>query len=141
MTEQMLVNFFREVDRSFPIPLSEKVNINQYAQKLLEYGTLCVKIKDDAIQGLVGGYTENVEEKRAYISVVAVLSSCYRQGVASKLVREFIEQCREKQLQSIHLYTHKNNTGAIEMYRRIGFQEYILENETRQEDLHLIYYL
>ena len=41
----------------------------------------------------------------------------------------------------MQVYTVSRNEIAVKMYREIGFDEYIIEAETRKQDLHLIYYL
>ena len=62
-------------------------------------------------------------------------------GFAKRLVREFIEVCKEKNIDAVHLYTVHNNTVAVNMYKSMGFLEWKIKDETRKEDLHLIYYI
>ena len=133
--------FVRGVDNSFPIPLSRKQDLKQFAHKLYEHATLCAEYEDEKIVSLVAGYTENVLENRAYISVAATCAEARGKGYASKLIKEFIDICRQKDLDAVHLYAVPSNVTAVNMYKRLGFEEWVIENETRPNDLHLIYYI
>lgn len=38
---KLILAFLKDVDADFPIPLSQKQDLHQYAEKLLMHGTLC----------------------------------------------------------------------------------------------------
>lgn len=138
---QNVVKFLEEVDCDFPISLSSKVNIYEYAQKLFENATIKFHIKNNCILGFIAGYTENLENNIAYVTILAVSKKVRGKGIGSKLVKEFIEECNMKNIRAVHLYTHKTNNNAIKMYEKLGFEEYRISNESRKEDLHLIKYI
>ena len=133
--------FLKNIDKDFPIPLSEKQDLGLLAKKFCEKATLCTKEENDEIVALVAGYTENLENNIAYISVVGTLEMARGKGYAKSLVREFIDICKEKNIDAVHLYAVHANTAAVNMYKSIGFVEWKMENEPRKDDLHLIYYL
>lgn len=134
-------NFLYEVDGSFPIPLSQKQTLSVFAQKLCMKATLCTEIVDDKIVAAVAGYTDNVLEKRGYISLVATIPEYQGKGLASKLLKQFLKIARGKNLDAVHLYTVPANTAAVEMYKKLGFVKWQIPDEQRPNDLHLIYYL
>ena len=68
----MIEAFLLDVDMDFPIPLSDKVILNEYAVKLYEKATLCCEIDNGTIVGMVAGYTENIINDMAYIALVGV---------------------------------------------------------------------
>lgn len=139
ITTEQIEEFLIKVDRSFPIPLSQKQNLHEFAQKLSEKATICARTEGGAIVSAVFGYTENVEHNRAYISVVATLPEARGKGYASELVRSFIGIAEEKGLDGVHLYAFPSNVGAIAMYERIGFRKVTLPDEPRPHDAHLVY--
>ena len=141
MNVNLIRVFLGKIDKMFPTPLSEKQDLEQYANKLIEKATLCAVIEEGEIFSLVAGYTENVIENKAYISIVASRTEAQGKGYASKLIRDFIDICKDKDLDAVHLYTDRCNTKALEMYRKIGFQKLMLDNEQRKQDVHLIYYI
>ena len=125
----------------FPVPLSEKQNLSLFAVKLCEKATLCCSYENSEICSLVAGYTDNVPDNKAYISVVASLPSAQGNGYASALVKEFINISKRKGLGAVHLYAVESNTPAIRMYEKLGFERLAMENEPRPDDVHLIYYI
>lgn len=135
-----LIIFLRKVDNTFPVPLSSKQDLDEFAQKLLQRGTLCAEFENDEIVSLVAGYTENVVENMGYISVVATLGTARGKGYASKLIKRFLEISKQKSLAAVHLYTNEENLPAVKMYNEIGFQKWVKPCEARPHDLHLIYY-
>lgn len=48
------------VDNSFPVPLSEKQNLKDYAKKLFSSATICAEVQNGEILSMVAGYTENL---------------------------------------------------------------------------------
>lgn len=137
--ETMLLRFLREADSSFPVPLSQKQPLPDFARKLAEKATVCACCRDGRIVSAVIGYTRNVTGELAYISVVATLPEARGRGLAPGLIKEFIAQCRQAGLRGVHLYTDPTNTAAIKMYETLGFVPYAPETETRPGDIHLIF--
>lgn len=138
ITQKSLLKFIQQIDRTFPIPLSDKVNLEDYTEKLLKNAVLCAEFDNEQIIGVVAGYINDVS-LFAYISLVAVLPQARGEGVASKLIKEFFEKCREKAYIAVHVYTHKTNHSAIRLYEKLGFKKYEIKNEPRLEDEHFIY--
>ncbi len=138
---EQIFSFLNEVDSCFPIPLSQKQDLAIFSKKLYEKATVCAVCEGDIILAMAAGYTDNLTDNKAYISVVATLQSARGQGYATDCIKQFIEICRNKKINFVHLYTDKNNVAAQKMYKKIGFVEYIIDNEPRPNDLHLIYYL
>lgn len=140
MTEKV-ERFLRAVDKTFPVPLSERQDLTDFAKKLIEKATICTKTADGEIVSLVAGYTENTTENMGYISVVATKEEYRGQGLAKELLREFIDVAEAKGLSAVHLYAVPENTAAINMYENLGFEPYIVKGEPRPDDAHLIYYI
>lgn len=138
---ERIEEFLIEVDESFPVPLSKKQNLKEFSKKLYEKADVCVKEENAKIVSMVAGYTENLENNIAYITIVATLENAKGKGYAKALIKEFIEICKVKKINAVHLYTVSTNVSAVKMYESLGFQKYIVENETRKDDLHLIYYI
>lgn len=138
---QKIEAFLIKVDKSFPVPLSNKQNLKDFAIKLNEKATICIKEENGEILSMVAGYTESLENNIAYISVVATLENARGKGYAKALVKDFINICKKKRIKAVHLYTVATNLSAVKMYKSIGFGKFILENEPRKNDLHLIYYI
>lgn len=121
LTCSKLAEFLYRVDRLFPTPLSVKVNIDEYARKLHDSATVCFAEDNGTIVGIVGGYTENVINNTAFISIVGVLPEFNGKGIATKLLAEFIVRAKLKRLNAVHLYADRNNSVAVHIYQNPRF--------------------
>ena len=141
VTKLQVEYFLNAIDREFQIPLSQKCDLKGLAQKFYEYGTFFVEQSGDQIVSMVAGYTNDLSGKKAYVSVVGTLPEATGKGYATRLLKEFIQISTEKGMKEVHLYTVPTNIGAIYMYKKIGFEELYLEDESRPQDMHLVYYI
>lgn len=140
-TVSQIEAFLREVDDLFPVPLSRKQNLCDFAIKLHEKATICYAKNDGRISAMVAGYTDNLVGNIAYISIVATCIGYRGRGYASSLVKQFINICKNKNISAVHLYSAASNSAAIKMYQKIGFVNYRPEEEPRPDDTHLIFYI
>ena len=130
--------FLRKVDQDFPVPLSQKQDLGDLAQKFARAATLCVAASDTGITAMVAGYTENLANGMAYASVAAALPEERGKGLVSSLMREFMDICVSKGIPALHLYTASSNLPALAMYRKLGFEIWDCPGEPRPGDVHLI---
>lgn len=138
---QLLLDYLIEVDQLFPVALSDKVVLGEYAKKLCTKATLCIEKRENQYVGVVAGYTENIENGLAYISLVGVRPQYSGKGIASKLIKEFLDVCRSKHIKKAHVYTDVRNEKAIAMYEKLGFERYYPLHENRPEDVHFIIHI
>lgn len=141
LTKTQLETFLRQVDKDFPVPISQKQDLAAYAEKLLAKATLCADCENGELRALVAGYTENLPEEKAYIALVATAAEARGKGLARALTAQFLQRCRQKKIPAVHLYTDPSNAPAIRMYHKLGFQAYLMDAEPRPGDVHLICYL
>ncbi len=139
--EEKILEFLKNVDADFPTPLSHRVDLAEYVKKLIEKATLCVIEENNKIVSLVAGYTKNTDNRIGYITVVGTLQQFRGKGYGARLVNEFIEKCRQNHLLGVHLHTEQENFSAIRLYKKLGFVDYCVENETRPNDCHLVYWI
>lgn len=59
-----LVKYMEKADNTFNIPLSSRVDILDYAKKLLRKGVVLATIKDDFIVGIIGFYCNDKDSKK-----------------------------------------------------------------------------
>lgn len=130
--------FLQEVDKYFLVPLSHKQDLEVFVDKLVNKATICAEIENNAICSMVAGYTDDVINNMAYISIVATCPAYQKRGVAIKLIKEFLTVASSKGLTSVHLYSDSRNKGAIHMYEKVGFKRYMIPNEPRPKDVHLV---
>lgn len=141
MNEKELYQFLEKVDRLFPVPLSSKTDLKLYVQKLCDFADIiCYKI-DDVVKGIVAGYISNSTNDLAYVSVLAVLPEEQGKGIGKWLINSFIKKAKQYNKHGVHLYAVQSNKSAMALYTGVGFQKYIIEDENRPDDIHLVYWM
>lgn len=128
ITEKELYSFLLSINNEFPIPLNNKTDLKETANKLYLLGDVfCLKDRGNII-GLVAGYSNNKENKTAYISVLVLLEKYRGKGLASELVKVFLGNAKTNGMNKVFLYTHSTNVKAVSLYKRLGFFEVDLKN-------------
>ena len=117
-----LEKFLQEIDSCFPIALSKKVNLTEYAKKAMEKGINILAIEDNKIIGVCMGYANDQANRQAYISTIAVLPEYRNMQVGKQLIVEFKKCCKQNNMKSIQLFVHKDNERAIQFYQKMGFE-------------------
>ncbi len=117
-----LEKFLIKIDNDFPVALSKKVNLKEYAKKVVEKGTNFFAVKNNEIIGVCTGYTNNKKECIAYISALAVLQQYRNLEVGKQLIIAFKEYSKKANMKKIQLYVHKENDRAIRFYEHNGFE-------------------
>lgn len=77
-----------------------------------------VVLNEGKVVGYAGAW--NTEGDYSIISV-ATDKNYRRQGIATKLIKRLILDAKEKNINALSLEVNEHNTGAIELYRRLGF--------------------
>lgn len=133
----MVEEFLQKVDPLFPVPISKKQDLGEYAYKLVTYADVFAEIVQEQMVSLAAGYINNSRDDLAYISLVATLPEFQGRGMARTLVTEFVNEARKEHKRMIHLYAVASNRPAVSMYKKLGFEEWKIPNEPRKQDLHL----
>ena len=134
-----VLNFLMDVDKEFPVPLSKRINIQEYSEKLCDKGDIFIKSVGDEIVGFIAGYATQAEGNMGYISIIAVKKEYRKQGIADELVEKFLERAKSLGKQGVHVYTYKNNLPARKMYYRCGFIDCTEIKQDRMEEIHMEY--
>ena len=96
--------FLKSVDNSFEVKLSSKQDLKLLSEKFFNKATVCYEERDENVVSMIAGYTENLINNYAFISVVATIPEFCYLGFASKLIAQFIDISKKKEITAIHLY-------------------------------------
>lgn len=127
--------------RKTEAPLDKTKNIKEdsylsdvYREKELKYISSRKKIflvaeNDKKIIGYVNGYiVENSDiyyrDPVAYLDCLCVDKVSRKQGVGKKLIDEFSSIVKKKGAKYVKLNAFENNTPAVNLYKKEGFEEY-----------------
>lgn len=137
-TLEQIEEFLNAVDKDFPVALSQKTDLKEYAKKLYENATICCECQNGVIAAMVAGYTKNLSENLAFVSIMATRKECRGQGRASKQLAKFLQECQKVGANGVHVYAVESNLPAVATYQKLGFERYQIPDEPRPYDLHLI---
>jgi len=118
---RVLIIFLNEINASFPVPLSEKIQIDEYAKKVLRLGLVMKMEQNREILGVITGYVNDKVNGVGYISVLGVSEHQRGKKIGSRLLQAFIDQARIEDMKKLSLFTHKDNHNALKMYLSRGF--------------------
>ena len=112
-----------ECNDNFVPPLSEKVNLEEYAKKIAEFAVTFEAWAGKVLAGLVAAYLNNRENHIGYITSVSTLADFKGNGIANELLKMCFGYAREHQFTVLELEVSTNNRPAIQLYKKYGFTE------------------
>jgi GNAT superfamily N-acetyltransferase len=108
-------------DADFIPPLSGRVEIIDYAQKIASKATRFEAWSGGTLIGLVAAYCNDQEKRIVYITSVSLLREWTGKGIAARLINQCIEHARGMGFRQIGLEVASSNTPAIKLYEKYGF--------------------
>lgn len=109
-------------DAAFHPPLSDRVDLAAYADKLAEHALRMEAWVDDELVGLVAVYCNAPDRGTAFVSNVSVLPSYTGQGFARKLMCNAIDRVRALSFASLSLEVDHRAASTMRLYISLGFQ-------------------
>lgn len=110
-----------QCDANFVPPLSSRVGINDYAQKIAIKAVRFEAWSDGTMVGLVAVYCNDQETGIAYITSVSVLESWTGNGIAACLINQCVKHATSSGIRQISLEVASANMPAIRLYEKSGF--------------------
>lgn len=107
-------------DPGFTPPLSERLDIAAYAEKIATHAQRLECWIDSELVGLVAVYLNPLEHS-AFITNVSVLPDHQGRGIASRLLAFGIQQIHRQGVRRITLEVAAANHAAIHLYQKHGF--------------------
>lgn len=118
-TLESLLRLFGDL---LPDPLSERVDVAVYAEKLLSRAEVATVEEDGRVVALGAIYTNDLESRRAFVTIFAVLPERHRRGIGRALASRLLARARQRGMRSCELLVMPGNVGALDFYRRSGFR-------------------
>ena len=115
--EQILTGYLEEL----PHFLEKIDSLESYAQKVLKYGYVYILKAEEKTKGFIIFYANDLIEKKAYVSLIAVSKEFRRQNVGTGLLAICEEVSKENGMQGIRLEVDKDNFGGQKFYESLGF--------------------
>lgn len=116
-------------DTQFIPPLSEKVELAQYAKKIYALATRFEAWDKDFLIGLIAVY-KNQETNSLFITNVSVLPGYKNEGVAKQLMLDVLLFARTNNFSKISLEVNAYNSIACKFYEKFGFLQTDKKNDS-----------
>ena len=121
-SSSQVADHLRCCDAQFVPPLSARVDIPSYAQKIVGHATRFEAWSDGTVVGIVAAYFNDAAGQVAHITNVSVVPAWTGRGLAAALVRQCIDHGRRSGMLSISLEVAADNAAARRLYEQAGFQ-------------------
>jgi ribosomal protein S18 acetylase RimI-like enzyme len=122
-----IAEHLRRCDAGFVPRLSERVDIDEYAIKIVTSATRFEAWADGVLVGLVAAYCNDVVSRIAYITSVSLLDDWRGRGIGACLIKSCLKHAATSCMKSASLDVDSTNLPAIRLYEKCGFAVH-LEN-------------
>lgn len=126
--KQKFYDFLKKVDYDFPTPLSDRVDLMEYASKLADKATVSAVFDNQDILAMVAMYCNDVVTGFAYVPMVAVVPKARGRKLSKALMKCAIQMARDNGFKTIGIHTE--NPVALHLYESLGFV--VIEGEERK---------
>lgn len=116
-----IIKHLQECDAEFVPTLSSRVDISNYAQKIVGNAKRFEAWSDRILIGLIAVYCNDLEKRIAYVTSVSVIKEHMGKGVASSLMHQCIKHMNDLGMSQISLEVASDNPSAIRLYEKCGF--------------------
>lgn len=108
-------------DSSFVPPLTDRVNIQHYAEKLIDKSLRFEAWHREQLIGLIAVYCNDPSKLTAFITSVSVLPAWRGHGIAANLLANCLDHVRQLGFAVLKLEVDSRNQTAVALYRKHGF--------------------
>lgn len=130
----ILVDYLIETDEDFGIPLSDKVNIPLFAEKILSKGHVYMVFEDNIYCAMICFYCNDIIEKKAFLPILSTKANARGKGYAKQLIMLMINVCSLYKMK--YIICDSINPIAVSIYKSLGFKTYkeSCDNGTRKKE-------
>lgn len=110
-----------KVDSDFLPTLSSRVDLEQYALKLLKVANVFGIYQKNQLVGAIAVYMNDLDSKVGYCPFIAILPDFRGQGFSQLLIEAAIVELKSKKFNSFSL-TVRADSPASKLYKKVGFK-------------------
>jgi len=108
-------------DDTFMPPLSKRVQISDYADKISTNALRFEAWTENLLVGLLAVYCNDTSNGFAYITSVSILPEFQGRRIASQLIRQGIDYLRVSGFEVLELEVDRGHGKAVRLYEEHGF--------------------
>lgn len=120
--EEALLAFLKKVDKTLPVPLSDRVDLAEFARKNLERGFVYAIEQDGEIVCAALFYYYFQTETAAYLDLLATAPGYSGRGYAGQVMDAIEAAAKQAGMTEFHLHTNDTNKSALSLYSKRGYE-------------------
>ena len=113
----------RSADIDFNPPLSTRISIPEYAEKIHKNATIFSTHQGGKLLAFLALYCNSTNDSTAYMTMLLVSRNHRNIGLASNLVESGIGFLKKQGFKSLRLEVYRSNSNAINFYANFGFRK------------------
>ena len=117
-----ITEFLNRIDSTLPTPLSQRIDISEYALKIIERGNVLVVYDNAKIVAAVLFYANDSINKKAYITLIATDPTSENTGYGGSLLEVSEKSAKQAGMRYMTLETEFCNNRAIAFYTKRGYK-------------------
>lgn len=122
LSKDKIFHFLQKVDSCFiPFPLSKRVNLKLYSEKLADCAIHFLIEFDNQLIGMCCCYMNDPKIERVFLSIICLNPDYHRMGLGKILLHECELYANKNGFIFIELEVNVENSPAIEMYKVMGY--------------------
>lgn len=122
-------DFFKAHDNDYFEKLSDRVDINDYSEKLLE-SSVKFTLRDNVdLVGLSPCYFNNIKEKIGYISSLTIKDGFRGKKLGSEMIKQISTYANKRNFNTVMVKIHYENINSLHFYLKNGFVDFIQDKE------------
>lgn len=119
--KEFIKDYILQYDSDFYKPLSARVDMDAFSQKLSDLSTTFVIYKDAEVAGLICSYFYDPASRAGFITLVHTKHEYRGQHLSLYLLNAVKEYARKRGFERISLFVSKQQTSAFQLYLQHGF--------------------
>ena len=121
LTLEQLIELLRIFGDQLPDPLSKRVDLRSYAEKLENNAEIALAFHNKRIVGFLAMYANDFYNGKAHIPIVSVLKDFQGKGIGKALLSRAIALARQRKMINLWLTVDKDNLIAQHFYSEFRF--------------------
>lgn len=119
--KEFIKDYVLQYDNDFYEPLSARVDMETFSQKLSDHSTTFIIFKKGVLAGLICAYFYQPETKKGFITLVHTKHEYRGRHLSLPLLDSVKQYAKERGFDRIGLFVSKQQTSAYNLYSRHGF--------------------
>ena len=117
-----IAKFILEQDKMFSVPLSERIDIKKFIEKIVSKAIIIKAVSKNDIIAMSAFYANDQVNFKSYLTFLAVDNRYRNNGIANNLIDIMFDVLKEKEMLSVELTTGISNIAARRLYEKKGFK-------------------